>query len=165
MFELKRLSQDAIPAAMERVERYRLLKEPRSAGSICRDILEVDPDHREAQINLILALTDQFPETLHGYQEACAGAAALTDEYDREYYSGIIHERRGYAQLGRGTPGSGPVVYEQLRDAMEAFDRALKVRPTDNDDAILRWNTCARVIMDHESVRPMEDDSACLQLE
>lgn len=165
MFELKSLSREAIPAAMARVERYRLLNEPRSAVSICRDVLKIEPDHREAQIHLILSLTDQFPETLLGYQEALDMAAALREEYAREYYSGIVRERRAYAQLMRNTPGSGCVVYEQLRDAMEAYNRAEKVRPAGNDDAILRWNTCARVIMDHEHIRPEEDATIPLGLE
>ncbi|MBC8291197.1 MAG: hypothetical protein H8E37_12865 [Planctomycetes bacterium] len=165
MFELKPLSREAIPAAMARVERYRLLNEPRSAASICRDVLQVEPDHHEAQIHLILSLTDQFPETMQVFQEARDAAAALGAEYDREYYSGIVCERRAYAQLGRGAPGSGCVVYEQLRDAMDAYDRAEKVRPPENDDAILRWNTCARVIMDHENIRPEEVATAPLQLE
>jgi hypothetical protein len=157
MFDLKLLSQDAIPAAMERAERYRLLNEPRSAESICRDVLRVDPDHREAQINLILSLTDQFSDDLHGFQEARDAAADLSDQYARDYYSGIVRERRGYAQLGRGGPGAGCVVYEQLRDAMEAYERAEAVCPPGNDDAILRWNTCARVIMHHDNIRPEEN--------
>jgi hypothetical protein len=166
MFELKPLSREAIPAAMARVERYRLLNEPRSAASICRDVLQVEPDHHQAQIHLILSLTDQFPETLQVFQEALAAAAAALDaEYDREYYSGIVCERRAYALRGRGVPRSGFVVYEQLRDAMDAYDRAEKVRPPENDDAILRWNTCARVIMEHESIRPEEVAAAPLQLE
>ena len=40
MFELKPLSQDAIPKALERADRYRLLNEPAEAESICLDILE-----------------------------------------------------------------------------------------------------------------------------
>jgi len=62
MFELKRLSPDAIPAALERVERYRLLNESRCAESIRRDVLAVDPGNTQAGIGLILSLTDQFSE-------------------------------------------------------------------------------------------------------
>ena len=39
MFALKPLSHDAIPAALERAERYRLLNEPIDAESICEDVL------------------------------------------------------------------------------------------------------------------------------
>ncbi len=44
MFELKPLSGSAIPAALEKAERYRLLNEPAEAESICRDVLKADPD-------------------------------------------------------------------------------------------------------------------------
>ena len=56
MFELKRLSNDAIPAALERAERYRLLNEPFDAESICEDVLVVDPANQAAQVMLLLAL-------------------------------------------------------------------------------------------------------------
>ena len=35
MFELKPLSREAIPRALEKAERYRLLNEPAEAESIC----------------------------------------------------------------------------------------------------------------------------------
>jgi len=50
MAELKRLHKDAIPAALEKAERYRLLNEPGEAESICLDILAVDPDNQRALI-------------------------------------------------------------------------------------------------------------------
>ena len=62
MFELKRLSLDAVPAALAKAEHYRLLNEPEETESICVDILEVDPDNQRALINLLLARTDQFDE-------------------------------------------------------------------------------------------------------
>src|SRR5213075_2019037 len=60
MSELKSLHKDAIPAALEKAERYRLLNEPGEAESICLDILHVDPENQEALITLLLALTDRF---------------------------------------------------------------------------------------------------------
>src|SRR3989454_3897227 len=62
MFELKPLSKEAIPAALQRAERYRLLNEPAEAESICLDILQIEPENQAASITLLLALTDQFPE-------------------------------------------------------------------------------------------------------
>ena len=47
-FELKGLSKTAIPAALERAEKYRLLNEPVQAESICRDILATEPDNQHA---------------------------------------------------------------------------------------------------------------------
>ena len=48
MFELKRLSVAAIPAALAKAEHYRLLNEPEEAQSICDDVLTVDPSNRAA---------------------------------------------------------------------------------------------------------------------
>ena len=59
MFEPKPISIEAIPNALAKAERYRLLNEPREAESICRDVLEVDADNQEAIATLVLALTDQ----------------------------------------------------------------------------------------------------------
>ena len=50
MFELKPLSPEAIPAALVKAERYRLLNEPDQAESICEDILASDPGHHEARV-------------------------------------------------------------------------------------------------------------------
>ena len=59
-FELKSLSPDAIPAALEKAHRYRLLNEPEQAESICEDVLRLDPENQDAITSLILALTDRF---------------------------------------------------------------------------------------------------------
>ena len=48
MFELKPLSLEGVPAALEKAMRYRLLNEPGEAESICHDVLGVDPDNQEA---------------------------------------------------------------------------------------------------------------------
>jgi tetratricopeptide (TPR) repeat protein len=166
-FELKSLSPDAIPRALDKAERYRLLNEPGEAESICRDALEVDPDNQQALVMLLLALTDQFDE--HGSSALSAAREVvdrLRDDYERAYYTGIIFERRAKAQLRHGTRGAGPRAYEWLRQAMEHFERAEAVRPPGNDDAILRWNTCARLIMgDPHLVPPPEETGEPLLLE
>ena len=54
MFELKPLSKNAIPAALAKAERYRLLNEPMQAASICEDVLRVEPDNAAARVALIL---------------------------------------------------------------------------------------------------------------
>ena len=59
-FELKTLSPEAVPRALAKAERYRLLNEPREAESICLDALEREPDNQVALKTLLLALTDQF---------------------------------------------------------------------------------------------------------
>ena len=159
MFELKPLSPESVATALEKALRYRLLNEPREAESICRDIIEVDPKNHAALTNLILALTDQL--TTKGARcgdEARSLLPRLEDEYEEAYYAGIIYERRAKAQLSRQNPGAGFVAHDLLHDAMEWYEKAEKVRPAGNDDAILRWNTCARLIMESEHIRPHPED-------
>jgi hypothetical protein len=150
MFHLKPLSRDAIPAALAKAERYRLLNEPGEAESICLDVLQIEPANQDALVMLILALTDQFPEELPSSRSAPARAtdlvARLATEYDRSYYAGIIRERRAKAVLHRDRYASTATAAEWLREAMGFFDRAEAVRPPHNDDAVLRWNACARQI-------------------
>ena len=44
-FQLKSISRSAIPEALERAERYRLLNEASQAESICLDVLAIDPQN------------------------------------------------------------------------------------------------------------------------
>jgi hypothetical protein len=46
------------------------------------------------------------------------------------------------------------MAYEALRDAMNWYERAEAIRPPGNDDAILRWNTCARLINGNSQLAP-----------
>ena len=57
-FDLKSISIEGVPKALEKAERYRLLNEPSLAESICVDILTVLPAHQQALISLLLARTD-----------------------------------------------------------------------------------------------------------
>jgi hypothetical protein len=143
MFELKPLHPEAIPAALEKANRYRLLNEPGAAESIYLDILAIDPDNQEALINIVLAMSDRFGK------DYAIGDARITEylmrirgEYERTYYTGIMYERRAKAVLARDGVGA----YELFRQAMDCFQTAEGMRPAGNDDAILRWNGCARVI-------------------
>jgi hypothetical protein len=149
MYPLKPLSKEAIPAALTKAERYRLLNEPTEAESICLDVLQVDPRNQQAIVMLILSLTDQFPHGSSSRAITRAGelAAQLQDPYEQAYYSGIIRERRAKAALQRGQFGSSAIAVEWLRDAMTYFERAEKIRPPQNDAVLLRWNACARLLM------------------
>jgi len=145
--EYKSISRDAIPAALDKAERYRLLNEPAQAESICHDILAVDPDNQQALIALLLSLTDQFPaDPAECFAQAKAIVPKLRGEYERHYYRGLIYERRGHAAALQNHPGSATAAYEWLREAMDLFEQAEAVRPQGNDDAILRWNSCLRLI-------------------
>lgn len=166
MFELKPLSPAAIPQALAKAERYRLLNESWEAESICLDILAVDPTHQDAIVMLILAISDQFPSRgAEAAERARALLPRLTDEYHRLYYEGIIWERRGKALLDAEHAGSGGAVYEWLRDAMDCFERAAACRPPGNDEAILRWNTCVRMLERHPHLRPREEKGEVQLLE
>lgn len=154
MFELKRLSPRGIERALQKVERYRLLNEPWEAESICRDVLETDPDNQEALVSLLLALTDQFgDEGAPSPDEVRRLLPSLADDYQRAYYEGIICERKGLSLLKLASLGSGPVVYDWLRKAMGHYERAEELRPEGNEDALVRWNTCARLIMRHDHLQ------------
>ena len=147
MFALKPLSKDAIPAAIEKAMRYRLLNEPAEAESICLDVLRADPENQQALVILVLALTDRFSKGYAvGDSQAQEIVARLHDDYERAYYTGIICERRAKAYLQQGIGGSGFNAYEKLSEAMHCYQKAEALRPPGNDDALLRWNTCARLI-------------------
>ena len=158
-FELKTLSPEAVPRALAKAERYRLLNEPGEAESICRDALQAEPENQDAVVTLLLAVTDQFDdEAASAVGEAWKCAEQIRGEYDRAYYSGIIWERRAKARLRRGVPDCGPRAYEWLVEAMSWYERAESIRPAGNDDALLRWNTCARLIMRDRRLVPQADE-------
>lgn len=146
MFQLKRISIDSIPAALEKAERYRLLNEPKLTESICLDVLDADPGNSRAVVMMILAITDQFGTTTPDLSHAKQLLAGLKDDYEKNYYGGIVCERQGKAILNQNIPDAGFIAYEWFRDAMEYYEKAEAVRPAGNDDSILRWNTCARLI-------------------
>jgi hypothetical protein len=157
-FELKPISKGGIAEALEKAERYRLLNEPSLAESICLDVLHIDPDNQPALIMLLLALTDQFG---HGGAPARAREILprLKGEYERQYYGGIIWERSAHAQLRKGSPNAAFAAYEAFRQAMECYEKAGVIRPAGNDDDILRWNTCARILMRNPNLRPRPDEA------
>ena len=147
MYELKPISQDAIVRAIQKAERYRLLNQSWAAESICLDILEADPDNQQVLVMLVLALTDlQSGVAASGIKRAKEYLVRIRDEYQRSYYTGIIAERRGQALLSHGGMGSGGMAMESLKEAMSWYEKAEAIRPVGNDDAILRWNTCARLL-------------------
>jgi hypothetical protein len=156
MFQIKPISRQSIPTALEKAERYRLLNEPMLAESICLDILEVDPDNTTAIVTMLLAITDQFGTALGDVNRAKLLLARLPDEYDREYYAGLICERQAKSKLDVHMPDGSFVAYEWLSEAMYHYEKAEAVRPPGKDDAILRWNTCARLIMRHQ-LKPRDE--------
>jgi len=160
-FDLKPISRDAIPAAIEKAHRYRLLNQPLQAESICLDVLAVDEDNAEAVVTLFLALTDQFPRHLQpAFGRARALLPQLPDAYTRCYYEGILCERRGKTHFRSGSPMAGTMAFEWLQRAMGFYERALASRPAGDDDAVLRWNSCARMLMANDKIRPAVHDAS-----
>jgi hypothetical protein len=147
MFELKLLRKEAVPAALEKATRYRLLNEPVEAESICLDILRADPGNQQALVTLLLSLTDQLESNYAvSSKQAQEVLGQIRDKYERAYYAGIICERQAKARLVRSFPGSHLYAYDLLYEAMTLYETADVMRPPGNDDARLRWNTCVRII-------------------
>ena len=147
-YKLKPISKAGIAEAIAKVELYRYLNEPEEAESICRDILVVDPNHQLASRMLGLAITDQFTgDPSDRYGEVEAAFNRLTNKYERLYYTGILHERRVKAQLAAGRPPHTLLV--TLEEALRCFKEAEAIRPPANDDSILRWNSCIRLLKEH----------------
>ncbi len=90
-------------------------------------------------------MTDQFKGEGDADTATRADAIlpALSDEYARAYYGALIKERRARAYWNHGRPA---LAYDWLVDALHGFDRAATLRPPGNDDALLRWNACVRLL-------------------
>jgi hypothetical protein len=155
MYSLKPLTKKSIPAALKKAERYRLLKEPYEAESICLDILEADHGNQEALIMLLLARTDKFPDELYpAFDRAMEVLDLLTDEHNKFYYRGVIKERRAKTHQKKGGPSSAALAYDWYIKAMADYEEALKKGSPGNQAAALRWNTCARILNEKPHLKP-----------
>ena len=144
-YKLKSISKEGIPEALAKAELYRYLNEPEESESICRDILTTDPNQQLAIRVLGLSLTDQFLGAVTDRnREAEEIFARLVDPYERLYYTGLLYERRAKAQLRTGQLPHA--LLPLIEKALQCFAEAEKIRPAGNDDAILRWNRCVRMI-------------------
>ena len=166
MYALKPIAREDISSALERAERYRLMNEPKAAESICLDVLEIDPKNQEALKVILLALSEQFKQRLYpAYEGAVDALNKLSDEYSKAFYNGIILERRAKAHLAKEGFGAGRIAYGWFSKAMKCYEQAMELRPPGNPDAILRWNTCARFIMENREIRPAPSDETESMLE
>lgn len=163
MFDLRPLSTSAIPSALAKAERYRLLNEPGEAESICLDILAVDPDNQDALTTMILALTDQFRDHDGGHpRKAEQLVPRLHGDYQRAYYGAIVKERRARAAWVRG---HASMAHGWLVEALHGFDQAIALKPAGNDDAVLRWNACVRLLQRIPEPHPQEHVEAAITSE
>jgi hypothetical protein len=159
MSQLKPIHKDALARAFEKAERYRLLNEPFEAESICLDILAVEPAHPQALGCLLLSLTDQFSQNAgQAMERARALLSSFPGDYERAYYGGIISERFARRKLRDGHPGAKAVAYGHLQEAMSSYEKAEKLAPSGNDDAVLRFNACVRMIERHGLTPPPADE-------
>jgi tetratricopeptide (TPR) repeat protein len=143
--QFKTISKSGIPEALAKVQHYRYLNQSEEAESICRDILAVDQENQMALRLLGLAITDQFTGSAADRRpEAEDCFEKLTSPYERWYYRGILHERRAKAQMRAGHLAHSLVA--SFEKAMQCFEEAEKIRPQGNDDALLRWNRCLRLV-------------------
>ena len=158
-FKLKTISKAGIPEAISKVELYRSLNEPEEAESICRDILAAEPEHQLALRLLGLSITDQFcGDASDRCGEAETLFQGLAERYERLYYIGLLYERRAKAQMRVGRPPHSLVPL--FAEAMRCFGEAELIRPPGNDDAILRWNRCARLLESHPGFREEKESEA-----
>jgi hypothetical protein len=166
MYELKKLSHEALDGARKKALHYRLLNQPFLAESICRDVLIVEPDDQETLVTLCLSLCDQFG--VEGGASATTAmelASRLEGEYEQAYYAGIVCERTAFAKLALATHASGHLAYDWFMRAMRHYEKAAEVRPAGNDDALLRWNTCARVVDGRSDVHEAHEEPVHTLLE
>ncbi|HEV2221718.1 MAG TPA: hypothetical protein VMV59_11945 [Candidatus Dormibacteraeota bacterium] len=156
---LKSISKAGIPEAIAKTELYRYLNEPEEAESICHDILAIEPNHQLALRVLGLSITDQFTGAPSDrYAEVQAIFERLENSYERFYYLGLLNERRAKVQLRAGRPLHAlRVLFEE---ALRCFAEAEKIRPPGNDDAVLRWNRCVRLLHSHSAAEQQNPDEA-----
>ena len=114
MLQLKPVFKDLIPRALIKANHYRLLNEAWQAESICRDILQAEPNHQLALLYLILAITDQFGNEKGSakLEEAKELCTQLNSKFEQKYYRGIIAERQGKTALLRNIPRVKYIAYE-----------------------------------------------------
>ncbi|MDD9967105.1 MAG: hypothetical protein OXR73_12810 [Myxococcales bacterium] len=156
--KLKKLTAEGVTAALDKADHYRLLNEPEAAESIYLDVLAVEERNTRALRGIVLAITDQFNASSGAQRLARAKnyARKLPSSYEQAYLLGLICEREAKGYLMRGM--SSGFAYEGFRAAMEHYEEAEKLRTVGDDDPILRFNSCVRLIEQHH-LRPRTRDS------
>ncbi len=156
---------DAIESALSKARQYRSLLEPEIAESICLDILHIDVNNQSALVVYILALTDQLhhPEKKPQIKDIQRAINRLESEYQRHYYTGLLHERRARFMISQ--PMSHSFAYDYFIEAMQCYKQAKNLSPEHNDDAILRWNSCVRTIQKEKLTPRRDSDDGVFDME
>ncbi|NQZ54398.1 MAG: hypothetical protein HRT93_09130 [Piscirickettsiaceae bacterium] len=146
----------AVAQAIEKAKQYRSLLEPDIAESICLDVLNIDPDNQEVLIIYILALLDQISRSEKQTQIKTIERTIekLTSQYQRYYYAGLLNERRARHLITQAMSHS--FAYDYFIEALNFYQQAVDKCPEQNDEAILRWNSCIRTI-EKEKLKPRLD--------
>ena len=157
--QLKSLTAAGIERAVERAHYFRLLNEPAQAESTYLDILRTEPNNQRALIGLLLALSDQFALGISIDNSRIEEILnRITDEYEKLYLRGVVFERMARAKVEQGLPHASTIAYDLSRQAMGLYEQAEQCRPEGNDDSLLRWNACVRMIHQHRLEPHMADD-------
>jgi tetratricopeptide (TPR) repeat protein len=150
------IHSDSIELALDKARQYRSLLEPEIAESICLDVLHIDPENQQALVVYILALSDQLHHAGKKTQVQSIEEAIqkLQSRYQQHYYTGLLNERRARFMLTQSM--ARVFAYDYFIEALQAYQKAEKIRPEHNDEAILRWNSCIRTI-EKENLKPRPD--------
>ncbi|HEC58032.1 hypothetical protein LCGC14_0627240 [marine sediment metagenome] len=155
---------NSIDLALDRARQYRSLLEPEMAESICLDILNIDQDNQQALVLYILSLSDQLhhPDKQAQSKVIQQAIEKLDSEYRRYYYAGLLSERQARFLLSQ--PMSRSFAYDYFIEALQNYQLAEQMRPENNDEAILRWNSCIRTIQ-KEKLEPRRDQDVLIDME
>lgn len=108
----------------------------------------------------VLAITDQFDAGRgEDLKRAEAAVADLDDQYKNAYYRGIIFERWAKSLLKRNVPRGEEMTFEWIERAFGWYAKADSLKAKGNDEAILRWNACVRLLSANPKVRAREREA------
>ena len=143
-YRVKRISTAGIAEAIAKAELYRSLSEPEEAESICRDILTIEPQHQLALRLLGLPDRSVHRSWVRSYREAEEIFQQLNDRMNG---TTTLGSRTSDARKRSSKPGNCLLTVQALRTGSYLSQR-LRNSPAENDDAILRWNRCVRLLQD-----------------
>lgn len=140
------IHKKSIPDVLSKARQYRSLLEPELAISICFDVFAIDENNQEALVIYILSLTDLYThrETKVPEYKITIAIQKLKSNFQRFYYNGIYLERKAHFLLKN--PMSESFAFDVFIEAIDYYKQAKSINDTRSDDAILRYNSCVRII-------------------
>lgn len=158
---LHAINVNSVELALDKARQYRSLLEPEMAESICLDILNINQDNQQALVIYILALSDQLhhPDKQSQIKVIQSVIEKLDSEYQRHYYTGLLNERQARFLLSQ--PMSRSFAYDYFIEAFKHYELAKPLGPENNDEAILRSNSCIRTIQ-KEKLQARQDNGDIL---